>query len=275
MELLVVIAILAALAGTTATIMQGIDEDADAQLAQVELAQAAKAVRQFRSDTGYFPKEGPFSMNEDMVTSSGCDAGLFQTLAGSASGHPAAQVFYADLPSYAPADCDASLNWFYNAANLSQLTGLGAHNYLGDDGNDVMPWDAASGRGWRGPYLDGSSEGYVDMGDIIFVGDDDLDGGLFDDVPAVFLGSPERPNGNYYVSRRVPQDNPSYQAGLVDDLELARRPLLMFVEKDGIVAERVVLLSMGVNGIYEGYDTTDADICEPLGDDQIVCIYAD
>ncbi len=273
LELLVVISILAAISFTTATVFQGIDEEVDAQLTQVELVEVAKAVRRFRADTGYFPKEGAFDLGESAITAGDC-RDLYTVLTGSSTGHPAAgiEVNNADFfPSYAPASCEERVVWFYNAANLSQLTGVGTFK---DGMSGVMDWDAAAARGWRGPYLDASAEGYVDMGSADSTAWTPIAGSVYADIPAVFTGSPERPLGAYYVSRRVPSDNAGYIAGDVSDLEWSGRPILMFVEKNGVVAEKVILVSMGANGALDS-NLGQLDTCIPGGDDQVICIYAD
>lgn len=282
-ELLVVVSILSAIAFTTATGLQYIDREVDSQLTTVELAEVAKAVRQFRADTGYFPREGVFDVKATSTT--GCSSSLFDSLSGGSSGngHPAAKfdLSASSLPSYLTAlpSCDEKLYWFYNAANLSQLTGVGIETHME---TDVFPWQETSLRGWRGPYLDASAEGFVDMGYVDFDPSDlgfdwavdgvaQSTGGIVEDIPAVFVGGENKSIGSYFLSRRVSQDNPSYTSGDVENLEYAGRPVLMFVEKTDVVADRVVLLSAGADGIYDGY-TTD---CQPLGDDEIVCIYAD
>lgn len=276
LELLVVVSILAAISFTTATVFQGIDEEVDGQLAQVELVEVAKAVKRFRADTGYFPKEGPFDLDADAtVTGSSACQTLYTALTGSATGHPAAAVDVDDaslFPAYAPVDCDDKVAWFYNAANLSQLTAVGT---VQAGMSAVNGWDAAAAKGWRGPYLDASAEGYVDIGSTDLSLWSPSAGTVWKDVPAVFTGGPERPQGSYYVSRRVPSNNAGYLAGEVTDLEWSGRPVLMFVDKGGdVVAEKVVLVSMGQNGQLDS-DIAALQGCSPAGDDQIICIYAD
>ncbi|MBF6057388.1 type II secretion system protein [Thiomicrorhabdus heinhorstiae] len=246
LELLVVVSILASISFIAATNLQGVDREVDSQLERVELAEVAKAVRQFRADTGYFPKEGPFDYEV----------------------HPAAKFDLAQLPVYAPLSTADKQVWFDNAANLSQLTGVGIQSYM----ETFMPWTSAAARGWRGPYLDSSGEGYVDIGNIVTVSDNPVSGDSVDDVPAIFIGGEKRPQGVYFLSRRIHQQHVDYLNGEVGDLEWAGRPVLMFVEKNSrSIAERVVLVAMGANGEFDGY-TVD---CEPKVDDQVICIYAD
>jgi prepilin-type N-terminal cleavage/methylation domain-containing protein len=264
LELLVVVSILAALAFTTATSLQGVDQTVDAQLERTELAEVAKAVRQFRADTGYFPKEGPFDIQSSTLPA-GCQDD-YEDL--TATVHPAAALSYEDFNG--SGNCDNNLLWFYHAANLSQLTGVA--NVAGTMGarmEAVMPWNALAGRGWRGPYLDASAEGYVDMGNVNTVVDSAVAQGpettaVIENIPAIFAGGEKKPNGNYYQSRRVFNGS---------NLDWAGRPILMFLEKYGdAVVEKAVLLSAGNNGVYDGYNPVD---CSPVADDEVICIYAD
>lgn len=64
-EILVVVSILAALAAIAAPIFRSVDETAGEQLANAELKRIAAALRQFKQDTGYYPKQGPFATTND------------------------------------------------------------------------------------------------------------------------------------------------------------------------------------------------------------------
>ncbi|GAB6071126.1 hypothetical protein JCM30760_22230 [Thiomicrorhabdus hydrogeniphila] len=272
-ELLIVVSILAAIAFTTTTSLQGVDSEVDDQLAQIELLEVVKAVRQFRADTGYFPKEGRFDLaaTATITGNSSCES-LHTALSGRAGGNPAAVLDVAvDLPAYAPASCVDKVAWFYNAANLSQLSGIGVKTSL----ENVMPWNSASARGWRGPYLDANAEGFVDIGRVDTDVATPTSGTVYKDVPAIFTGGKKVPQEDYYVSRIVPSDSPQYGSAEKQflDLDWAGRPILMFVEKNtSAIAEKVVLLSMGKDGQFDGYVPND---CTPKGDDKIICIYAD
>jgi len=269
-ELLVVVSILAAIAFTTTTSLQGIDSEVDDQLTQVELLEVAKAVRQFRADTGYFPKEGRFDLaaTATITGNSSCEA-LHTELSGRSGGNPAAVLDVAgDLPTYAPASCVDRVAWFYNAANLSQLSGIGIKTSL----ENAMPWNSATARGWRGPYLDANAEGFVDIGRVDTVVATPTSGTVYNDVPAIFTGGKKVPIDDYYVSRIVPSNSGNYSPEK-HTLDWAGRPILMFVEKNAsAIAEKVVLLSMGKNGQFDGYVPND---CTPKGDDKIICIFAD
>lgn len=123
LELLVVVAILAAVAFVAGGTFRGVRERANDQLVRTEMQAIARAIRQFRQDTGYYPKTGPF-----------------------------------DLPAGNPAR-------FYSPANFEQL--LSPISPLAGTGHQLESWDPETGRGWRGPYLQGYAEGFVDIRDGI------------------------------------------------------------------------------------------------------------
>ena len=63
LELLIVVSILSAVAGLAATSMSGLETDTQEKLALTEMQTIAEAVRQFKRDTGYYPKTGPFNLD--------------------------------------------------------------------------------------------------------------------------------------------------------------------------------------------------------------------
>ena len=262
LELLVVVSILAALAFTTSTGFQFIDQNVDRKLELTELAEVAKAARQFRNDSGYFPGEGVFEIADDTVPSS-CQSDHLALL-GTPS--PAARVNYADVAAYTgSSDCSDNLKWFYHAANLSYLLASQSDG-MGMIYASVLPWNAFSSRGWRGPYLNASWEGVVDLGAIentntVATGDELTTGSLVSEVPAVFAGGETKPKGIYFQSKRT--KGTGY-------LTASGRPILMFLEKNGILAERMVIVGLGLNGEFDGYPNG----CSAKGDDQVICLNA-
>lgn len=70
-ELLAVIALISVIAAGASLALGGVREDAQAQLAQVEMLEIKKALQQFKRDVGYYPKTehpadfGPLMINED------------------------------------------------------------------------------------------------------------------------------------------------------------------------------------------------------------------
>ncbi len=147
-ELLIILTILVAVAFTVTSVFTGVDQDARAQVTRAEMDEVAQAIRQFRQDTGYYPKDGPFD-HED-------------------------QGGQVDL-AVADPDPAALLDRFNSPANLSQLYVQPTNNAAPPDAactNCVLPWNIDTGRGWRGPYL--KRENRVDVGDDLEVnGDDD------------------------------------------------------------------------------------------------------
>ncbi|MET0089843.1 MAG: prepilin-type N-terminal cleavage/methylation domain-containing protein [Candidatus Thiodiazotropha sp.] len=265
-EILVVVSILAATAFIATTLMTGVVEESEQRLGQVELATLAQAVRRFRQDTGYFPREGRFDL--DGAGAMACSA-THDLYAQTAGGHAVASVNMDSLPAYAGGSCAEQVRWFYNAANLWQLlVEPGALDSVSGDFTPAIAWDAHSGRGWRGPYLDDSAEGFVDIGDVANhnPAGDPVTGVLVGDVPAVLAGRSRAPAGIYLQTRRV--------AAQVDtDLDTAGRPLLLFVEKDvNGQAQRAVLVGFGANGVFDGYDDCGPDAVAG-SDDEVICVY--
>lgn len=126
-ELLVIVAILAIVAGGVLMYFDRAEEDASFKIAQHEIFEIKKAILQFRTDTGYLPKQGPFALVAD----------------GGAVPVPPEGVA-----------------WFKSPANFSQLY----QNPLLGTGHPLAAWDPDTRRGWRGPYLSRNGEGFVDVG---------------------------------------------------------------------------------------------------------------
>lgn len=145
LELLVVVAILAAVASIASGSFWHVNEDVNKQLVYAEMRQIAAAIKQFKQDTGYYPKQGPFAL-------------------GGSGGMPYTQLDGWMGSSGGTASDDEKRRWFESPANFYQL--LTATCPLADT-NDLCDWDKETGRGWRGPYLTGFSDGYVDISDSI------------------------------------------------------------------------------------------------------------
>jgi prepilin-type N-terminal cleavage/methylation domain-containing protein len=144
LELMIVAAILAALAGAALWSVSDRQETALAQIARHEMQQLKQALLQFRQDTGYFPRQGPFALEPGTGCSgvSGATGGVRQT----------------SLPS-----SYGSQSWFESSANFWQLYEqpvLCSEHPLGH----LAQWNIDTARGWRGPYISRSGEGYVDVG---------------------------------------------------------------------------------------------------------------
>lgn len=161
-EVVLVIALLAAVASLAAMTLTGTHQQATHDLALNELNEVRKAVLQFRADTGVLPRQGAFNLstraNGKVVVSS------YPQLPGA--------------PGGTPADVE---DWFDAPANVSQLivkpTFVSGSEHLGE-------WDPGRRRGWRGPYLSFSTEGWVSMTETWSVRDGVPDAWL-DPLPAI------------------------------------------------------------------------------------------
>ncbi len=144
-ELLVVVAVLAAVSFIAAGAMTGVSEHADEQLVYAEMQEIAQAIRRFKQDTGYYPKEGVF--------------GLFD-----AATNPAGTVSDGAIQgvgSYTGATAAERADWFNSPANFYQLLN-GPLLTNPPAGLDV--WNPETARGWRpGGYVQGIRDGYVDV----------------------------------------------------------------------------------------------------------------
>lgn len=150
LEMMVVISLLAATAYVATGAYTHFLDHADEQLVYSEMQEIAKAIRQFKQDTGYYPKEGPFALQ------------LLTTDPGN--------VTKTMLPNYIGNTSEGLTNdeisrWFYSPANLYQLTT--DTSPLSGSSHQLKEWNPETGRGWRGPYLSGFRDGYVDIRDGI------------------------------------------------------------------------------------------------------------
>lgn len=158
LEMLVVIAILVATATIGFTNFTGVIEDSREKIARTEMQEIARAIKQFRQDTGYYPKQGPFGL--DMAPYGG-------------------GVDPNNLPTQAGTGPTEREDWFYSPANFWQLFECPklkenhAQAWLGCDPDDpkraTSSWNPSTARGWRGPYLNRSGEGLVDLSDDLDV----------------------------------------------------------------------------------------------------------
>ena len=231
-ELLIVVSILASIAFLTSGTFRGVREQANERLVRSEMLEIAKAIRQFKQDTGYYPKTGPFG------------------LVGVGGG----AVTYASLPSYAGSSASDQYLWFYSPANFDQI--LSSVSPLIGTGHQLEVWDAGAGRGWRGPYLNGD-DGLVGIGADMNIGPtpafgnisgNPLLGGLIPDVGGIADPFEYQP-----VSVPVPLADPdSFLAWSATSggaqLRSWGRPYLIFGLEAGLNA-RPRLVSMGPDGI--------------------------
>jgi prepilin-type N-terminal cleavage/methylation domain-containing protein len=224
LEMLVVVSLLAAVAFIGAGTFRGVLRSTEEQLVYAEMQQIAEAIRRFRQDTGYYPKEGPFGLDPSLCDPpSGCTGEVI------------------DLPDWASPSREL---WFKSPANFYQL--LSTESPLAGTGNQLENWSAETGRGWRGPYLTGFRE-YVDIGSGINAGADGnpLGGVGIPDVDGIadpFEYGPETVSGGSTLLdwSRTPRP---------ERVEMGRwgRPYLFF-------ANTRELVSMGLDGEYHTSD---------------------
>lgn len=152
-ELLVTISILAAVAGIGTSIYLPSINTASTKVAKAEIVEIIKAIKQFKKDTGYYPKQGPFAL-------SGSGIGLvdINSIPIMDTGDPTAS----NVKTY----------WFNSPANFWQLyvAPIKEKNVTPIPDVEVMPWSADTGRGWKGPYLQNRRE-LVDMGNSLSIQD--------------------------------------------------------------------------------------------------------
>jgi len=108
------------------------------------MQEIARAIRQFKQDTGYFPKEGPFNLDS------------------APGGQVTTASLLADFP-YSGTTAAKRQNWFNSQVNFYQL--MTTVSPLNGTGHLLEQWNEETGRGWRGPYLQGVRDGYIDVGD--------------------------------------------------------------------------------------------------------------
>ena len=171
LELLLVLAILAGLAFIAVGSFRGVSEESSRQLSRVGMQELARALRQFRQDTGYWPGQGPFALK-------------------TAKGPGAVEDSALARLSYSGGSVEARERWFKSPANFYQLLG---GSLLPAD-HPLATWNAESGRGWRGPYLQGY-RAYVDIGSKINDGyqNSPTDGTAVPAVPGVADAFAHRP----------------------------------------------------------------------------------
>lgn len=221
-ELMVVAAVLVAVAVIGVQAIFGTADVAEERLVLQEMRRVAEAIGQFRSDTNFYPKQGPFS-TASVPTGTG--------------------------PLGSP-------------ANMIQLF----RSPEDTGGDDIMPWNADTGRGWRGPYLGDFGEGTVTVGTNFVSSDQGPFDGTATRVSAVADPFEAAPQGTYFAWQEPISGR---------DVEQRGAPYLLFLDAaagttgtpgniTGCV--RPCLLSLGPNGDYEagGGDDLVLNLTPPL-----------
>jgi prepilin-type N-terminal cleavage/methylation domain-containing protein len=226
LELLVVIALIAVTAFIVTGTFRGVSEDANDRLVRVEMQEIAKAIEQFKQDTGYYPKTGPFDLS-----------------------NYGGAIPYGNLPGYAGGSNSKRDLWFYSPANFYQI--LSRTSPLVGTGHQLETWDPETNRGWRGPYLKGYAEGYLDIrsgiNDETSAGNpsgDPLAGNNITDVEGIadpFEHRAENVSGNTLLDW-------SATAGGTEREKWGRPYLVFDLDEDPWI------VSMGPNGQYDSID---------------------
>lgn len=120
-------------------------------------------------------------------------------------------------------------------------------------------WNIDTARGWRGPYLSRSGEGYVDIANGLNPdgSGSPVTGALLENIPAVADPFEAKPAGAVFQWHIQPDDERYERHG---------RPYLLF----DLSNNDARIVSMGLNGIYDGVNGSDS--CAPNGDDIVVCL---
>ena len=237
LELLVVVAILAVVAGGVVTSTGTVEAQTQDAVAKTEMLELQQAILAFRRDTGHLPGRGPFAPE-------GVGAGVFSL----------GTAYVGMLDELSASERSDMLD---SPVCMLQLV---EEPRRADGVTPVMAWDQDTRRGWNGPYLTHSQEGFVDVG--AFTGDaltwDPTSTPLVAFVPAVADPFVAPPAGASLVWR---QDS-------VADAPLTRfgRPYAFFVDDldgDGDVEDDARIVSFGPNGRY----------VDPIGDEDNIVVY--
>ncbi len=214
LEILLVMALLATLAGTLMVLLDNAEATARRQLSGAEIHELRQAIWQFKKDTGFLPRQGPF----DLET------------------RPGGSVPLANIPAYVPPPQRAA--WFDSPANFWQLY----ENPLGGSGHPLEQFNPLTARGWNGPYLSRFGEGLVDVGDDL-QGDGSgspVAGAILPQLVGVADPQVSQPVGAYLVWRSRDGGDPHPRWG---------RPYLMFDLDQRPLAR---LVGLGENRVYDG-----------------------
>jgi hypothetical protein len=228
-----VVGILVILAGGVVLSLEGSKEAAAAAIARRELGEIHAAVLRFRRDTGHLPRRGPFALVAD--------------------GGRIDPTVDAHWPPGAPAAAADRAAWFRSPANFYQLCEAReapsfqvALDVIAGPGK---VHDPGTGRGYLGPYLGRSGEGFVHVGDGLGTnGAGDPRSGDLVQVPGVAdpFAAPIPPGSLFHWT-----DSPL--AAL--EASALGRPYLLFVVAPAAGELGPRLVCLGPNGAYDSDET--------------------
>ncbi len=254
-----VLAVLAAVSGLVVSSLSGMQEQAQSDIDKHTLSEVRRAILQFKADTGYLPKRGPFNLHPDDV-----DLSTQPTRV-----EDQGRVRLANLPITAVVTDEDKRAWFDAPANLWQLfeCPLPATDPL-------SRWDPARRRGWRGPYLTRAGQGWVSVrAGLVTDGFGEWPAAapfsMLQPFPAVANAHPHQsqPGGRGFVWTLWGHEDPvSSSMG---------RPLLVFdldpgppgPQGDAVLAQRARVVSLGPDGEYTKIDDLSRCVSD-LGDDE-------
>lgn len=161
LELLIVVSILAAISSIGFFTFSGrANEQKIIELAKVEMQEIATAVKKFKQDTGYYPRQGPFALlDRGLGVTNDCANRCPSGACDSRGGVDPDVVRDEKYANVGLLDDRTPDQWHASPVNFMQLIFppvLCEHHPL----KYLDTWDQASGKGWNGPYL--PREGYVD-----------------------------------------------------------------------------------------------------------------
>ena len=132
LELLMVVAIMATIGGMVFLSVSGLSDDVESEASVREMRTLHDAIKAFRRDTGYYPKQGPFALTSDGGAVDVNNSAHWPWFLESATS-------------------TQRQDWFHHPANFYQL--VLAQSPLNGTGHVLETFRPQTGRGWRGPYL--------------------------------------------------------------------------------------------------------------------------
>ncbi|MFT3822163.1 MAG: prepilin-type N-terminal cleavage/methylation domain-containing protein [Rubrivivax sp.] len=282
LELLVVVAVVAALAGIGWSAYEGVYVAEQATLGRTQLQVLADAARRFKADTGYWPGQGPFALASAANVETTVSPRVVQCSDTSAGLWVRGTLPNVHIPGGVTDVGTWVGDWYAHPANLWLLMArptLCANHVLGR----LQDWDAASARGWRGPYVRGEQLGLVEVSNALAAdgSGDPTAGVLQKNLRGLGAGRELAPVGLAYTDcggvnadcafrwRRVPTNDAAYDAQR-HSFDRRARPLFYFP------AGRPRVAWAGPDGRFGGLNPANApNACDPVtgaagGDDDVV-----
>jgi prepilin-type N-terminal cleavage/methylation domain-containing protein len=132
LELLIVVSIIAIIGGLVIFSMGDVRQSVQQRASSYEIRTLHDAIKAFRRDTGYYPKQGPFALTIDGGEIDAANAAHWPNFLSLAS-------------------TTERQDWFYHPANFYQL--ILPESPLQGSTHTLSNFRPSTGRGWRGPYI--------------------------------------------------------------------------------------------------------------------------